>query len=229
MNKIIKEFIFKNENLEWFMFKSCLPWLHLDIEVPIKEIYQEALSVYDSFIEYRESNSKGWKGVCIHGISDKHIYDYTTYNEYKYLDQKLVPYNFTNISKKCPVTTNFLKSAFFGTRFFRVRFMILEPGGYIEPHVDMPKKILAPINIAINNPDKCVFKMKGYGIVPFFSGSTFMLDTSNEHIVFNGSNDIRIHMIVHCDFLNLNSIQKERWSELMNISLAKTLVGIKAY
>jgi hypothetical protein len=229
VNKIIKEFLFKNENLDWFIFNSGLPWLRLDINVPYKDIYKEALDVSNLFLEYRESSNKGWKGICIHGVTEEHIYDYTAYNEFMRLDQKNIPYKFTNISKKCPVTTNFLKTAFFRTNFFRVRFMLLEPGGFIEPHVDMPKKTLAPINIAINNPEKCVFKMKGYGFVPFVPGAAFMLDTSNEHAVYNGSQEPRIHMIVHCDYENLSITQKEDWNELVNRSLLKTLSNTKLF
>lgn len=227
MNKLIKEFILNCENIDWFIFNSHLPWLKLDIEVPHQKMFEEAFKLKDSFIEYRESNSKGWKSICIHGISSDKIYDYTTYAEFKDRDQSLVPYKYTEIAEKCPETVKFLEKAFFNTPFFRVRFMILEPGGYIEPHTDMPKKTLAPINIALNNPDKCIFKMRGYGLVPFYSGDAFMLDTSNEHIVYNGSKEIRIHMIIHCNFLDLTSNQKDRWSDLANRSILKTLTNTK--
>lgn len=223
MIKEIKDFLFKDEDIDWFIYKSGLPWLNLDINVPYKEIYSEANNIIDKFIEYRETNSRGWKGICLHGISSEHIYDYTTYLEYKNIEQKDVPYRFTEISDLCPITTRFLKTSFFNIKFFRVRFMLLEPGGYILPHTDMPTKLLAPINIAINNPNKCVFKMKGYGIVPFSPGRVFMLDTSNEHIVYNGSDESRIHMIVHCDYLNLSTKDKNKWSDLINTSLHKTL------
>ena len=229
MTSKIKQFIFQEPDVEWFLLESCLPWLKLNIDVPAEQMYEEAIKLKTSFTEYRETNSKGWKSLCIHGITSNHIYDYTHYDEYKKLDQDSVPYQFTEISNKCPVTVNFLKKAFFNTNFFRVRYMLLEPGGYIEPHVDMPKKTLAPINIALNNPENCIFKMKGFGYVPFSPGQAFMLDTSNEHIVYNGSNEPRIHLIVHCNYKIINSTQRSQWAELLNDSLSHTLALHKRY
>lgn len=220
---ILKKFFEHEESLEWFIFNSFLPWIELDLRVPYKEMYKEAFLLKNRFIEYRESNSKGWKSLCIHGLSSDQIYDYTSYPEYKNLDQNLVPYKWTEISSLCPTTTKFLKDSFFNVRFFRVRFMLLEPGGYILPHTDMPKKILAPINIALNNPVGCNFKMKGYGIVPFKSGKAFILDTSNEHVVYNNSDKPRIHLIAHLNYPLLSDTDKEKWAGFLFKSLRKKI------
>lgn len=229
MTSKIKQFIFQEPDVEWFLLESCLPWIKLNIDVPAEQMYEEAIKLKEYFTEYRETNSNGWKSLCIHGITSSHIYDYTHYDEYKNLDQDNVPYRFTDISNKCPITVNFLKKTFFNTGFFRVRYMLLEPGGYIEPHVDMPKKTLAPINIALNNPKNCIFKMKGYGYVPLSTGQAFMLDTSNEHIVYNGSSEPRIHLIVHCNYRTITNTQRVEWTELLNDSLSYTLAQHKRY
>jgi hypothetical protein len=215
VSSILSAFLKSEPDLDWFIFNSCLPWIRLNIEIPFDKMYGEAKTLLPDFIEYRETNSKGWKSICIHGISSSHIYDYTYYEEYKNIDQNTVPYRWTEISKKCPVTTKFLKNNFFNAKFFRVRYMALEPGGYILPHTDMPKKILAPINISLNNPDNCIFKMKNYGIVPFKAGNAFILDTSNEHVVYNNSNETRIHMIVHINYPILSKINQKKWAKLL--------------
>jgi len=217
----VVNFLNKREPLDWYIFNSCLPWIKLNIDVPYQEMYNEAYNLLDEFVEYRESNSKGWKSLCIHGLSKDQIYDYTSYPEYKDKDQNLVPYKWTEVSDKCPITTNFLKQSFFNAKFFRVRFMLLEPGGYILPHTDMPKKILAPINIALSNPKGCEFKMKGYGIVPFKPGNALILDTSNEHIVYNNSNSPRIHLIMHVNYPVLSDVDKNKWAELLYNSFKK--------
>ena len=183
---------------------------------------KEAVQLLPKFEEYRENNSSGWKSICLHGISEKHIYDYTYYEEYKNMDQAHVPYKWTGISKHCPTTVNFLKKSFFNAKFFRVRFMALMPGGYILPHVDMPQKILAPINLALNNPDGCIFKMKGFGNIPFGPGKAFILDTSNEHIVYNNSNKVRLHMIIHVNYPELDNKDKIKWSNLLFNSWSNT-------
>lgn len=218
----IREFLYQKESLEWYMFESKLPWIKLDIDVPYKEMYREAFNLYDEFIEYRESNSKGWKSLCIHGLSKDQIYDYTSYPEYKDKDQNLVPYKWTEVSEECPITTSFLKNSFFNAKFFRIRFMMLEPGGYIMPHTDMPKKILAPINIALSHPKGCEFKMKGYGIVPFKPGNALILDTSNEHVVYNNSKEPRIHLIMHVNYPVLSDSDKIKWANLLYRSYKKT-------
>jgi len=223
MPRDIDVFLANKPDLDWFIFKCGLPWIDLKLKIPYKEMYKEALSLLSDYEEYRESNSSGWKSICLHGISEKHIYDYTHYEEYKNIDQNEVPYNWTEISKKCPITVNFLNNCFFNARFFRVRFMALMPGGYILPHVDMPTKILAPINIALNNPKNCIFNMKGFGQVPFKPGKAFILDTSNEHIVFNNSNLTRLHMIVHVNYPLLSDTDKEKWADFLFKSFRKKI------
>ena len=37
--------------------------------------------------------------------------------------------------------------------------MFLEPGGFITPHNDYEHDKLGPLNISLNNPENCYFKM----------------------------------------------------------------------
>ena len=75
--------------------------------------------------------------------------------------------------------------------------MLLEPGGYISPHVDSEKISLSPINISLNHPKNCLFKMEKHGIVPMTPGRVMLLDVSNKHAYINKSKEDRIHIIVH--------------------------------
>ena len=63
----------------------------------------------------------------------------------------------------CPITTKFFKEVFPYKTYYRLRFMLLEPQGYITPHIDADINKLSPINIALNNPNGCNFKMKEIG------------------------------------------------------------------
>lgn len=66
------------------------------------------------------------------------------------------------------------------------------------PHSDNKyQRAFSPLNIAINNPDKCHFVFKDKGIVPFGAGTGMVLDVGREHIVINNSNEPRYHIIVH--------------------------------
>ena len=75
--------------------------------------------------------------------------------------------------------------------------MKLAPGGFINPHVDMKKPLLYAINIALNNPTGCNFRMLNKGNVPFQIERACAVDTSNKHSVWNNSNETRYHIIVH--------------------------------
>jgi aspartyl/asparaginyl beta-hydroxylase (cupin superfamily) len=75
--------------------------------------------------------------------------------------------------------------------------MLLEPGGYITPHVDAHNHVFGAVNISLNNPEGCRLVTE-CGTVPFrSSGSAMFLNTSYQHAVWNDSNEDRIHMIVH--------------------------------
>jgi len=76
--------------------------------------------------------------------------------------------------------------------------MLLEPGGYITPHADQDTNRLSPINISLNTPQNCLFKMKGHkGFVPLTDGKAVLLDVGNTHAVYNDSDEDRFHIIVH--------------------------------
>jgi len=60
-----------------------------------------------------------------------------------------------------------------------------------------------PVNIAITQPVDCNFVMEKHGSVPFTTGSVFWLDVSNMHTVFNNSDQLRWHIIVHQSFDNV--------------------------
>ncbi len=169
---------------------SKIPWLVLNISVPFIEMLKEAKNLKKCFVQHRNGGGhSGWRSLCIHGLSSVHTESPETYG--------LVPdFDWTDIHKFCPTTHNFLKN--FGyLNYGRVRFMLLEPGGYVAPHRDNEVDRLGAINIALNQPDNCDFVMEGCGKVPFVDGSAVMLSLSRRHIVWNKSNEDRYHIIVH--------------------------------
>jgi hypothetical protein len=75
--------------------------------------------------------------------------------------------------------------------------MLLEPGGFIVLHRDREYTKLSEVNIAVTNPNGCVFRFKNHGTVPFKPGQTNLMDISYEHFVVNNSTEPRLHIIVH--------------------------------
>ena len=202
----------------WIVKQSGLPWLELRIEIPFVEMLEEAVALKEEFVEHRDGDApagyshKGWKSLCIHGISSEKTNHYT---QYGYKNHEETPYIWTKASEKAPVTVKFFKETFPMSQYFRVRFMLLEPGGYISPHCDTEKSSLSPINIALNMPKNCLFKFEKHGLVPIKTGQSFLLDVSNKHAYINKSFDDRYHIIAH------GKTNTPEWRKLVEVSYAK--------
>ena len=191
---------------EWITRKSGLPYLVLDTDAPYESIYQEWLAVSDLAVKHRaeESISKkffyghnGWHSLVIYG---KHA---------TATSDKEKPFVWTEVADRCPVTKQWLDETFIiDETTNRIRFMLLEPGGYILPHVDRDTKGFGETNIAITHPDGCVFRFTNYGNVPFEQGKACLVDISNQHMVYNNSNQPRLHIIAHAALRNKKLIEE---------------------
>jgi len=216
MNTIIENFFkedpwtfnFKNQivpNLDdeqlghWIIHSSGWPYLPLDLpEAPYKLMYQEALAIKDMFVVHRNSDSLGWRSLCIYGEEWDRTDHYTAYPENSNKGIEDIKYKWTKVADLCPVTTKYFKEDFPHTPTQRIRFMWLDPQGYILPHKDRTEHFLSPVNIALNNPKGCIFNMEGKGFVPFEeTGNSCLVDIGNLHSVWNNSDIPRIHIISH--------------------------------
>lgn len=209
-------------NYNWITKESNIPWLPLDIELPYSKILEEASTIKDLFISHRDKDlkgnysHKGWRSICIHGIDE---YKTNHYTQYGYKSNEETPYKWTSIAEKCLETTKWLKNIFPMDQYYRVRFMLLEPGGFILPHKDSNTNQLSPINIALNHPEGCIFKMEKHGVVPMKPGTVMLLDVGNTHAYVNKSKEDRIHIIVH-------GKPTEKYKELVERSYKKICQNI---
>lgn len=190
--KIIEKLSRSRPGSEWIRNKSGLSWLNLQISIPFEQIYQEWLTVSNLAVAHREGDSmgsisghRGWKALTLHGVSP----EITTHSD--------LQHGWTSIGDSCKLTKQWLEKNFIIEKAGRIRFMLLEPGGYILPHADTKNSSLGPVNVAITNPGGAEFHMLNRGKVPFVPGTAFMLDLSNQHWVFNQSSLPRLHIIVH--------------------------------
>jgi len=208
MNPEVRKFFDEHRGSRPIEYKACttsrevlresqLPYLPIvGFAPPIAAMYEEAKKLIPRMIAHRSDyeDNVGWKSLVLHGLAhDK------TENADKYgLDPEDAGiYKWTEIAELAPVTTDFFKNHFKYKHYHRIRFMLLEPGGYICPHQDIDRYVLGPINIALNNPKGCDFVMHGKGTLPFQAGTIMKLALVNHHAVYNASNEPRIHMIVH--------------------------------
>ncbi|CAB4133205.1 Aspartyl/asparaginy/proline hydroxylase [uncultured Caudovirales phage] len=201
------------EKKNWIINESKIPFLELETPFfPYAHMLEEAKSLDHLYVEHRGNDSKGWASLCIHGISSQHTDHYAVYPEYVNLKNDDVPYKWTEIAYRCPETVFHLRHNFPFDVYHRIRFMRLEPGGYILPHSDSPDLGLRAINISLNNPDNCNFMFENIGIVPFSnSGSTFMVANGYQHSVQNNSSEYRYHIIIH----GYSTKRNEEFSQLV--------------
>jgi len=197
-NHIIQQQYPDTFDAKWLVLESGWPYFHLSAldDQPYSNMLIEAENLLDSFHTHRDDYGHGWKSLTLHGLNED-TQSLSTYGERNEVIKQL---DWTWVADECPITKKFLKDVFPAEYLNRVRFMLLEPGGYILPHQDREstEKRLSVCNVSLNNPEGCEFLMKDGGRVPFRnSGSSFLMDISNVHSVWNRSNEPRIHMIIH--------------------------------
>lgn len=181
----------------WIVDHSDIPWLEvLGIDVPYKTMLQEAQNLRDLFVNHRynEDGHAGWRSLAIHGISAEK----TNTAEFYGMDPATAIYTWTEIQDRCPVTVDFFRNHFPYDQYQRLRYMLLEPGGFIAPHSDNARSSVgAAVNISLNNPQGCRFTTE-WGTIPFRDeGSVMMINNHYRHSVHNESTTDRFHIIVH--------------------------------
>jgi hypothetical protein len=181
----------------WIRFESKLKTLKLDIDTNISEIKQEIMPKILVSTVHREIDGKGWRSVTLHGYSSMMTDDDNYYKEKGFV----LPENkeWTDISRFFPKTKEWLLKNIPFSKFGRIRLMILEPGGYVSPHIDYPKgNCLAGINIAINHPQDTEYIVNGEKIC-WTEGDSRLIDIGSVHAIYNNSDEHRVHIIIHSD------------------------------
>jgi hypothetical protein len=189
-----------DEDIASWVLKQDIPYIDLDISFNINDWQQEAKLAESHFVNHRESQPhKGWRSCCIHGIDVDKTGIWNIYADEE------PEYSWTSLSKLTPTIKQFWQQFPF-EKLARVRFMKLDPDGYIAPHHDTPKgyttdleilDYLIPINIAIDHPDDCHMVLKDHGIVPWQTGNVKLVNITNYHSVVNFNKQPRIHLIAH--------------------------------
>lgn len=176
---------------------TCVPWVTMpDIPVPWQDIHKEAMALLETecFTVHRAVGSGGWLSACIHGMSSVHTNCPEDYGLPDEAEEELS--DWTDISKFCPITKEWMQDEMLYEQFARVRFMAVLPGGWIRPHRDTDRLAgLGATNVAINNPTDCNLVMEEYGVLPYTDGLVVKINTGHNHAVWNRSNEPRIHMI----------------------------------
>jgi len=182
----------------WAMHNPKIGWIELDLNLDLPAWKADCRVANDYFVDHRGLDHPGWNSCCIHGIDVDKTGSYDTYG---YTDESQVNYHWTELADKVPTIANFWRN-FPVEQYRRIRFMELEPRGYIAPHSDNPGNVDAlehgaPLNIAVIHPSNCHMVLEGFGTVPWAEGKAFIVNIRNRHSVINFSNQQRIHVIGH--------------------------------
>ncbi len=194
-------------NYDSIITNSNLPALKININYPQNEILKEIKNIPKKYFVNQIGN-KYWKATALRGLSfDKPRPCY----EYGYMKEEEVPYVWTEVSKKCPITTSFLKE-YFGENLYRILIRNLKSGGKIHPHRDSFKSSLGISNktssgktkfliLSISWPRDIIFNIGKYNL-PIKTGEAWMIDYSLIHEVANFSNQDRYMLTVTGDLDN---------------------------
>lgn len=190
--------------------------LKLDLPIPHKEILNEAISIRNLFTPYRtgEYDHKGWHSVSLYGLAHDKPASYDAYG-FANGGEAAKHFVWTDAAERCPITVNWLNTVFPTKKFGRVRFMLLEAGGFIAPHTDAPIPHIEPVNIALSNPKECNWIWGDGSILEFQPGDIYAMNTGLEHSVKNNSDIDRYHIIVH------HHDSTDEWKKLLINSMEK--------
>ena len=179
---------------------SDVEYVHMNWNVPVDVIEKEYLNVKDELVVHRpEDGHKDWFAVTLYGVgSDKT----NSHWEYGKRERKTV----TDVGLKCPKTMEWIYSLPLA-RIDDVRFLVIKPGGYIAPHIDVPEQNwLEPINVCITWPEGSIFTHNGKQL-PYAPGVPLVLNIHYEHDVKNNSDKERLHLLIHA------KKSKEFWND----------------
>jgi len=180
-------------------FETTAKYLILDIPVPYESMLNEAKALKDRYTSHRGSDKhQGWKSLALYGLDETKHENWSDYG-YNSAAEAAKDFKWTSAAKDCPITMNFLLNIFPSKKYGRVRFMLLEAGGYIGMHNDSKSGIFLTenINIPLSNPKECVWKW-GDGSSDLFMqpGLPYAMNITYDHSVYNNSNEDRYHLIV---------------------------------
>mgnify|MGYP006095478427 FL=1 len=176
-------------------------FLKASVKLP-PEAISEVQQIYNEgyFVKHRGGDSAGWHSCALYGWGNNEPEYYRTMNPSGYgLEEENVVWGFTEIAEIAPHMKKFLEDTFDVSALRRCRFMLLEPGGWIEAHDDgKGRNIWSAINASITQPENCYLRRVDTLLeVPFKPLDVFYYDNRVVHEAKNNSNKNRFHFIIH--------------------------------
>lgn len=178
-------------------YVSDAKFLKLDIPVPHQAMLKEAQRLKSRFTEHRndEGQHSRWKSLALYGLGESLHENWNEYG-YKSAIDAAKDFKWTAAAEQCPAIMEFLNTIFPCKRYGRVRLMLVEAGGWIGLHSDTKHRLLENINIALNNPQGCMWNWGDGESIFMEPGGAYAMNISYEHSIVNNSTEDRYHLIV---------------------------------
>jgi hypothetical protein len=178
---------------EYFISES--KYLDLDITFPHEKMLEEAKSLRDKFVQHRDGASNGWYGLVLHGLDEHKTgpwkqYGITDPNKAKDM------MHWTLASDLAPITKDYFINHFPCNSYSRVRFMLLEAGGYINYHNDSKGPIIDNISFVLSSPEGFEWKWQdGSPDMKMIPGHAYAMNIHYHHGLWNNSKEDRYFVI----------------------------------
>jgi hypothetical protein len=179
-------------------FETNAKFLKLNIPFPYEQMLEEAKALKHRYTAHRgDEDTHGWKSLALYGLDEVRHENWADYG-YATAADAAKDFKWTEASKECPVTMNFLLSHFPCASYGRVRFMLLEAGGRIGWHNDSNSgiRLTENINLPLNNPLECIWHWGDGEQLYMEPGSAYAMNISYDHMITNDSNEDRYHLII---------------------------------
>ena len=179
-------------------FVSDSKYVILDFDIDYLGMLNEAKALKEHFVTHRPGayDHKGWRSLVLHGLDEHKSGHWKDYG-YTDIEEVVKDMHWTELSKQCPITTDFVKNRFPSNMFGRVRFMLVEAGGYISEHMDSRVPLLDNTNISLSNPVDCLWQWGDKETLFMEPGKSYVMNIHYPHSVINNSNEDRFHLIIH--------------------------------
>ena len=119
-------------------------------------------------------------------------------------------WDWTDVCHYAPKTVEFFKKDIPLKNYRRLRYMLLEPEGYILEHSDAPlgkpyttpkrESIFSALNICVTQPKSCILEHLSNGVVPFKPLEIYLFNNDEYHHAYNKSDENRFHIIAHAEY-----------------------------
>lgn len=203
---------------EYFISKS--KYLDLDVTFPHEAMLEEARALRSRFIAHRDSTSEGWYGLVLHGL-DEHKTG--AWKDYGITDPKQAgkQMRWTEAADLAPVTKDYFVNHFPCNKYSRVRFMLLEAGGYIDFHSDSRGPFIDNISFVLNSPHGFEWRWQdGSPNLDMIPGHAYAMNIHYHHGLWNNSNEDRYFIIAS------RNDSLPAWKQLMiNAATKQGVVG----